>query len=477
MHIKKNYLRRSYRIQIPAKVYIDNKEYPVKDWSFLGFRIDNIDENIETEKEYFIEFELPFVNFLMKFKAKAECKWKSDTQAGFEFEELPDETKLLMKEYVEAYIEGRLTEDNGLLKLASGLEVPISTDIHMSEEEEKTLNKKLVKNTFYVLLVLLLVSVVGYIIYLNRGSVYSEQGFVSGKMVYIKSPAQGIIEDINIKPLKYIGKNDFIATIKNEDILNHIKIYHSNIKKIKQNILNIKNSIKKQKYIIDKKYTNQLALQKVKIQSLQDLIKQKEIYLQKLKKEYNLGIIHYSDIQTIQGQIENLKNQINTIKAQKLIKDYSSLTPLKNFLISQNKILIDLQSQLNLLKNKENYLIIKSPVKGKIINVYVKNNSLIKQNQLIASVEMNKKGYIIARFTFKDIKNVNIGDNAEIYIPSNNKIYNGVVSAIGKNALKSNSVFSESNIYSQKDIPVKIDILDTNHLNDGIFAEVKIYTK
>jgi len=476
VNIEKNYLRRSYRIQIPAKVYINNKEYQVKDWSFLGFRI-NADDDIIPNEEYIIDFELPFVNFIMKFKAKAKCKWKRDNEAGFEFEELNDDTKLLMKEYVEAYIEGRLTEENGLLKLAKGLEIPISTDIPMSKEEEKELNKKFFRNNFIIGVLIILAIVIGYIIYINRGTVYSEEAFVSGKIFYIKSPIEGIINNMHLKPLQYVSQGDLIAIIKNEDILNEINTYEENIKKIKNNIKKIKLLIKKEKKTIDEKYYNQLALKNLKLKNLNKLLIQNQNYLKTLIKQYQLGIIHYSNLQEIKNEIENIKNQINILKTEKLIKDTSSLIPLKNLLINQKKILFDIQNQLTLLKNKKKDFLLKSPIKGKILNIYVKNSSLIKQNQLITSIETNSKGYIIARFTFKDSKNINIGDKAKIYIPANNKIYRGTVTAIGKNALRSNSVFSESNIYSQKDVPVKIDFLEKNDLNDGIFAEVKVFTK
>ena len=479
MNIERNYLRRSYRIHIPAKVYINNKEYPVKDWSFLGFRISNADEEIQKDKEYLVDFELPFVNFIMKFKAKAICRWKNENEAGFEFEELNDDTKLLMKEYVEAYIEGRLTEENGLLKLANGLEIPISTEMHMSEEEEKELNKKLIKNTFIVLLLIILAGVIGYIIYLNRGAVYSKQAFISGKTFYIKAPIQGIITDINIKPSRYIKKDNLVAVIKNPEITTQIKTYQQNIKKIENNIKKIKSLIKKEKEILYNKYINQIILKNVQIRNLEKLLMQKENYLNKLEEEYKLGIIHYSEIQKLKEEIATIKSQIDTLKAKKIIKDYSQLIPLKNFLISQNKILLELKAQLNILKTKKNELIIKSPVTGKVLNIYVKENSLINKNQLITSIETNTKGYVIARFTFKDAININIGDSAEIYIPSINKIFYGKVSAIGKNVLNSNSIFTESNIYSQKDVPIKIDFIENtpNNLNDGIFAEVKIYTR
>ena len=475
MNIEQNYLRRSYRINLPAKVSINKNSYHIKDWSFLGFRIELNNDDIKTNETYSISFELPFVNFNMSFTAKAICKWKRENEAGFEFEELSDDIKLLMKEYVEAFVEGRLQEENGLLKIANGLEIPISTDIPISEEEEQFLNKKLMRNIFIVFIFIIIAAAIGYIIYLNRHSVYSEEAFISGKTFYIKSTAQGKIQNLNISLLHKIYKNDLIATISDKEIDKQINNIKENIFNTKKSVNNLKNLLSQQKKDIDKKYFQKIKKIKLLKNNIKILIKNKENLLNQLKKQYKLGIVHITDIQKLKNDIINLKNQLKLINYP--IKDYSSLIQLKNMILNQKKYLLSLNENLSNLKLQKKYFYIYSPVNGKIVNIYTKKGEFINKNTLIASIEIDTKGYAIARYTFKDATKISIGDKADIYIPANGKTYKGSVSAIGKNAIRSNSIFNESNIYSQKDVPVKIKILNNNHLSDGIFAQVEIDIK
>ena len=477
MTIEKNYLRRSYRINLPAKVKINNKIYNVKDWSFLGFRIEFEESDIKINEIYPITFELPFVNFDMSFNAKAVCKWKKEHEAGFEFEELSDDIKLLMKEYVEAFVEGRLQEENGLLKIANGLEIPISTDLPITDEEEQFLNKKLIKNTFLVVLFIGIAAIIGYIIYLNRHSVYSEEAFISGKTFYIKSPVNGIIQNLYIKPLQKIKKNQTIALINNSEIQTQIKNIDKNIKMYKKEIKNLKNILIKEKRNIDLTYNNALKEKYIKLNSLKKELKIQLSLIKELKKEYKIGIIHISQIETLKNNIINIKNEINFLNQKNITKNYNALIPIKNLLLSQKNNLIKLENTLKILYIQQQNFIIKSPVNGKILSIYVKPKSFITKNSLISTIEINTKGYVIARYTFRDAPKISIGDSAQIYIPAINKTFNGIVTAIGKNALKSNSVFTESNVYSQKDVPVKIKILEPNHLEDGIFAQVEIDVK
>lgn len=475
MNIERNYLRRSYRINLPAKVIIKGNTYNVKDWSFLGFKIKLENSAIKPNETYFVTFELPFVNFNMSFNAKAVCKWLKENEAGFEFEELSDDIKLLMKEYVEAFIEGRLEEENGLLKIANGLEIPISTEIPINEEEEKLLNKKLLKKTLIILFFIFLAFAIGYIIYLNRHSVYSEEAFISGKTFYIKSTAQGKIKKLNISLLQKIHKNDLIAIIIDDNINTKIKTLQNDIIKTENYLNSLKKLLVSQQKTIDKEYLQKLQNTKIQKNDIKTLIKNKTNLLQQLYQEYKLGIIHNLEIKQLKNEIENLKYQLKLIDNP--TKDYSSLTQIKGLILNQQRYLFSLKETLQQLKIQKKYFYIYSPVKGKIINIYTKPGEFINENTLIASVEIHTKGYVIARYTFKDAPKINIGDKAEIYIPSTEKTYKGIVSAIGKNALRSNSIFNESSIYSQTDVPVKIKILDNNNLNDGIFAQVEIITK
>ncbi|WP_461828807.1 PilZ domain-containing protein, partial [Aquifex sp.] len=104
-----NYLRKTYRLKLPAEVIIEGKKFKVLDWSYEGFGIEKSPEDAFVEgKDYLVTFILPFASFHVSFKARAVLKWQTDKRAGFQFLKLSDEIKQMLRSYVEAYIEGRL---------------------------------------------------------------------------------------------------------------------------------------------------------------------------------------------------------------------------------------------------------------------------------------------------------------------------------------------------------------------------------
>jgi len=145
---EQNYLRKTYRLKLPAKVLIEEKEYEVIDWSYEGFGIKkNKEDNFEKEKEYFVTFILPFASFSVSFNARAKLRWQKDEKAGFQFINLSDEIKLMIHSYVEAYIQGKLEDVGGILSVAKHQVVPPQIEKPLTEEEKRKLNLKLFVST------------------------------------------------------------------------------------------------------------------------------------------------------------------------------------------------------------------------------------------------------------------------------------------------------------------------------------------
>ena len=466
MNIEKNYLRRSYRINLPAYVSIKNKKYITQDWSFLGFRIKTEGEKFDKDKTYEMLFELPFAGFDMRFKTKAICKWSGEKEAGFEFTELSDEIKLIMKEYVEAYIEGRLQNTQGLLKIAEGIEIPIDTKTKLSNEEKKHLNKTFLKRLLFYIALAVIVLFAAYKIYENKNKIYSSEAFVSGNYYNITSPINGTIEKINIRVGEKIDKNTLVAIVQNKEITEKINELNQTKTLITKQLKTLKNILKQTVIPNEKAVKNELK----------KLISKKQKLLKKQKKLFKLGLTGIDSLQKTESEIDNLKLKLKIISSQ---NEKTAYIQLKNslkisILNTQNRIkLIDFQIK-NLRKKLKNEKIF-SPYNGTVLNIYKKAYDIINTSSPIATININtSKIYVIGRFKYKDALNIYINDKAEIYIPALNKTYKGTVAAIGSTALNGN-VPNDTTAYTRKDIPVKIEILNPDiKLMPGIAAEVTI---
>ena len=482
MNTERNYLRRSYRINLPAYVFINGKKYDAKDWSFLGFRISGVADDIIPGQIYKVRFELPFAGFDLQFEAEAECKWKRGDEAGFEFKELPDETKMIMKEYVEAYVEGRLQNAGGILKAAEGIEVPIDTSTVMTEEERKKLDKTLIKRVFIYGILTLLTAFVIYKIYENRNVIYSAEAFISGNYFDILSPIEGKIEKINIKLGEKIKKHTLIAKINNSQLLNQLKETNTSYIIAQKKLSELKKLLKQTQESIQTADSN-LIHSKVSIlkslEILKETLKEKEKLLKKYEKLYKLGLIDETKIENIKNQITSLKLKIINLKTKLELNTltYPQIATIKIEILNQEEKIKNLLLKTDFIKTLLKDTFIYSPYEGIVLNVYKKPKDLIKKYEIITTLNIkNSKTYAIARFKLKDANKIYINDKAEIFIPSLEKKYKGKVVAIGTNALIGNVKPTEKESYIRKDIPVKIEIFNPDdNLIPGIIAEVKIY--
>ena len=205
------HLRKTYRIKLPAKVIINGKEFRVLDWSYEGFRIQKSKEdNFEKGKKYQVKFILPFASFNISFDTEAVNRWISEDTAGFEFLELSEEVKEMLKQYVQAYIEGRLKVKGEFLSTAEYIMIPPQVEEPLSQEEERKLNKKLFIAIFIYLLIALALAFGLYLAFWTTPKAYSVDAFYSGNVVTLISPWEAILEKVFVKEGDKVRKGQIL---------------------------------------------------------------------------------------------------------------------------------------------------------------------------------------------------------------------------------------------------------------------------
>lgn len=485
---EKNYIRKTYRLNIPAKVYIHQKEYKVIDWSFLGFKLKKMEnEHFEKDKEYLIQFELPFASFNVRFSAKAVMRWESENFAGFEFVELSDEVKILMKDYVKAYIDGKLMSGGDFITTSKGLELPVEVEPQISKEEEKEIKRKFKKGLIITLTLFLISLGVLYLVYLNMPVVYSTRAFISGNISYIFSPLDGYIQTIEVKAGNYISNGQLIAKIVDP-------LLEEEYQKLK-NILNQKLQIFKDAQLKSKnilkyeteKYITMISDIESQISSIETQLELKKGRLETLKKAYDLSLVKREEVDRLEEEIVKLKNDLSNLYRKK--KSIENLLLSKPEDINSMRFLYDIKSDIDIISKrlsdiesemKIGYIYAKSD--GYAISIYKHKGEMVKKHEpilLMDKFDNSKDIFVIASFKSEDAEKISIGDSAEVYIVPEKKILKGRVVAIGKYALSSDSLISESEVYSLLDVPVKVKIDTDSPLNirTGTFVQVGIITK
>ena len=104
--------RRTNRIVIPTLTRIKDQLYDVVDWSFNGFAVEQTETlaDLTAQTQWDISFILPYEFFEVSFAARVELKHKESSRLGFEWLNLDEKKKKLMRQYVDAVLAERLDE-------------------------------------------------------------------------------------------------------------------------------------------------------------------------------------------------------------------------------------------------------------------------------------------------------------------------------------------------------------------------------
>ena len=137
MQIEKNAARKHYRIELPARISIGDKVYNVQDWSLGGFLVTCSPDEFIKDWQGDVKLILPFEGVDVSCDLKAKVAWIKEGKAGFTFLEVNPRVRNILKSYVEASIEGRLGEAEGIIARLDGVEIPLEVDKPFTESEVK----------------------------------------------------------------------------------------------------------------------------------------------------------------------------------------------------------------------------------------------------------------------------------------------------------------------------------------------------
>ena len=471
-----NYLRKTYRVTLPAKVEIEGKEFKTTDWSFEGFGIEKEQQDrFHRDKEYVVTFIVPFAGFSISFKAKAKLAWQSENRAGFEFLQLPEEAKLVLREYIEAYVEGRLKDVESIISAADIQTVPPYLDKPLTEEEKKALDRKFkVRLLIYSLLFFLLLALF-YLVVIYSPVVYSVEAFFSGRMINVVSPVKAVISEVKVKESQEVMRRQPLVVLERIDLSAKENPIVS-VVKVNRELAGLEAQREKLKGEIEKNI--------VRIKSIKEELNQIEHMLRNYREAYSKGYISKKVVDDMQREVKKLRSELEILQRDILQKErmLSSLNKKIASLRISSSLPPELKKKLyDTMEVSPDGLTITllAPSRGTVLSIYKKPGEIVRSGEPLLALEgKGKNGYVIGRFKKKDAMFINVGNRAVVYFPSLGVSVKGRVSAVGKFGLYGESIVSESEEYALEDVPVKVILEEVPQgVHQGLKAEISIKTE
>jgi membrane fusion protein (multidrug efflux system) len=195
--------RRTDRLNLPAQVGIDGKVYSVVDWSYAGFAIFAENWQGAADAQLHAEFILPFGHFKANLDIDAVVRWIRADQVGFEFVALPHQARLMMRDYVEECVSGKLdptatasgNRDSAHLQTMKAQPSPVAPPAVSLSGTPSRFKRSVGMYAVISILVLGL----GSVMVMARRYVYSVDAVVTGNVLEVRAKADGVIADIRVK--------------------------------------------------------------------------------------------------------------------------------------------------------------------------------------------------------------------------------------------------------------------------------------
>jgi membrane fusion protein (multidrug efflux system) len=496
VEFEKNYLRKSHRMRLPARVAVKGKVYEVADWSFTGFRIlITAENNFKAGEHVLIAFILPFTCFDLRFSTEAELKYIGPEDMGFEFLDLSAEARMLMREYVEAHIEGRLDGMEGIIKTVEAEVVPPITEQRLSRLEQSRLDRKLkIRSTVYGALGLLLAAVIIGVVYQQR-YVYSVHGHLTGNTVELTAKVPGVIKTIKVAADSKVTAGELLMQLEDREYVDRVnelrelqrqrqKVVDATtalIEEEKRRLSVYKTVAEQRTKIVDKRLDEvraELDLARIDLDRTKQLFEQEVYSRAKLdEKQSNHDRLYAMYLKTqeelaLSGIVKEESRDgrfFSGYEMQGRLADLELLAEERKALLQSVTVQL-LEAQESLRKTR-----VLGPQSGVVYTVVRIEGDHVNAGDTLMTLETGAKPWVLGRFVFSDAARIKPGAKAQVWLESPKTVLTGTVEAIGHSWLARGGTRSSDIELSLNEVPVKIGLDSVPQgLKSGTRTEVRI---
>lgn len=453
--IESNQMRRAHRVDIPLAIVIENQLYKTKDWSMTGAGIENLELELKKDEVINASIILAMQEAKLEIPVRLQFKVKRDNVTGFEFVQLSEKNKRVLREFLELSIEGRLEEVDGLLSIYNEpiVDTPIKESVVLSDEEESLLKKAFVKRSrLYIQLGILFFILLLLTVYYNTSYVYRSIGTVSGNFVKISPSINGKVSKINVKIGDRVHPKSLLFELDDKMVLNQIDI-------IEQKLADLK-SRTTSSYV--RRTPNSQLLQLLK----NSMNKTYQSY-NAAKELYDSRLISIYDLQKVSNAYSNSK-----VKYLQEKDKYSRQNVPQNTNSSIVSLITELELKREELINRLNYLRVFSETDGYVYAIKSNVGNYVGSSDEVMILETGGNSFVVCKIQQIESVKIQKGMEVKIYSASTDETYPAHIETVGNLSLNTESEIT--NEVSLKEVTVKI-IFDDKELHLPLNERVKVW--
>lgn len=419
VYYEQNSMRKSHRIKIPLKIYIQNSMFDSLDWSMTGVSVESSNKSFENHAIYDGVLLLGLQESTISLKIKLKCTYHKNGKYGFEFVNISNKNRKVLRRYLELYLDGRLNQVDDLMAIYEepDINTAIQQPVKLNEVEKTSLEKSFLRKSIgTIIFSLLLLAGITALLYQNLLYKFERVGTVESNYKTIYPINDGVIEKIYVKVGDKIDKNDILIDLNSESKLHELRVLES-IKSAK---------IKEKKMLATFKNRARKVVDDSELLSIQrSIVNERYNELQNANMQLRNRLITRADMRSIKKSYQDATERYAYYKKQGDYQNNNTSQPLPK-VINVQEVELKIANQKKLLEEFRIF----SPVSAVVYEIHSDIGDRVGRRDSLITLWTHSKPQIIVTLSAYKAVDLQIGSKVEIVDSLENQKFNGVVTHI-----------------------------------------------
>lgn len=429
---EENSSRKSHRVDIPVFAEFNGQQYKAQDWSVTGIGFRLFDKTIKQGDKVSVNLTLPMPDSSMQLNVDMVCRHKRENHFGFEFVNMNDRQRRILRHYVEMAVEGRLDHADDLVAISTTpvLNSPLQEALAFSEADQAQVDKNFKSNT-KKLFAMAALFVVGLCVSIFYTQVYQIEkiGIATGSIASVESGLTGRVSAVFVEDLQSVSKGDPLFSMDT-------RILDLQMQQVKASINRVISQIEGGEQAQEALTTGMsaelavMAAKQLKERRKRDLDRAQSLFAKRL---INNKDVSYLENQLLQATL-SYERELQKVRASAGLAANSAGSGVEMMQLGTK--LDELQSKLAVLEAQRDNLVVRAAADGTVEGLNIEAGDMISQGHSVATLKQNTAPAVSIQVEAEEALKLHVGMEAKVYSALLDRHFKGHVTDIGLSAFE-----------------------------------------
>lgn len=421
-----NLPRKAMRVAIPLYVEIDGRTYPARDWSTTGVGLGELDAAVAQGDVVHARLSFPLLESTLLIPVELVHRSTRDGVHGFEFHNLTDRNRRLLRHYIELSLDGKLGDVDDIVAVAalSPVAAQAQAPLSLRPGPVTAARPRAARLLGSALAGLAVLGVAAGIFYYNLTYQLEGTGFISGSIARVTANHDGRVGRLLVQPGAKVEANTPLFAVENPNLRNEIEALEQHVAQLGA----------EQARLAGARRSAEAGL----LSSLRSDVGAQERELANARRLLESGAITQRDLLMVSNQVQDSR-----VSYLRQVAEGASRTQSLENSDAVSRLRLDLAAKKVLLARQEAERVVRAPVRGKVYHVDRQAGEFVAAHDPVVLLEADITPSVLLRVPNNSALKLRLGMPASIYVPFEDKQYPATVSAVGLAAASAAAVVTQ----------------------------------